>query len=394
MGTYRNLRSRSCAHRIEVMMPLYNAYKNGRSVESFDEWERIQLLQLLLASKSRDRLSSYISNMFGGWKPRVSFKNDEASMKVRWSITGGVSEFEFANVDLLHIGAAVATRWCSLLPLYNAVERLGDMPPIDLHLGDHGESSGGLAFCENRPGFLLIPDCEFIAHRGYAERRPFLREALASRPWHERADRCYWRGAPNGEYRNDPMTLPRIAMCARVKNNVSFDAKVICYSEGSEEEQRLQAASVWGSRDEWQRIIDFRYNIDIDGVTSAWSGFFNKLLSGSCVLKINSPSGFKQWYYDRIKPWEHYVPIATDFCDLEETVNMLLANPNIGEKIGENGRVLVERLTFEGELQKAAESIFSYAYGSCNAPAVFRSSNYRCTYRRPASTRDCLASCR
>ena len=45
-----------------------------------------------------------------------------------------------------------------------------------------------------------------------------------------------------------------------------------------------------------------RHLIDIDGWANSWSGLFQKLLSGSTVLKVASNKGFRQWYYDRLEP--------------------------------------------------------------------------------------------
>ena len=42
----------------------------------------------------------------------------------------------------------------------------------------------------------------------------------------------------------------------------------------------------------------YKYQIDIDGNTNAWPGLFQKLLTGSPVLKVASPYGFRQWLYE------------------------------------------------------------------------------------------------
>ena len=64
----------------------------------------------------------------------------------------------------------------------------------------------------------------------------------------------------------------------------------------------------------------WRYQIDIDGNSNAWEGLFTKLLTGSLVLKVESAFGFRQWYYDRLLPWRHVVPVAKDMSDLVEKV--------------------------------------------------------------------------
>ena len=47
----------------------------------------------------------------------------------------------------------------------------------------------------------------------------------------------------------------------------------------------------------------YKFQIDIDGNTNSWPGLFQKLLTGSAILKVASPYGYRQWYYDRLRPW-------------------------------------------------------------------------------------------
>ena len=92
----------------------------------------------------------------------------------------------------------------------------------------------------------------------------------------------------------------------------------------------------------------YRAHIDIDGRTNSWPGFFQKLLSGSPVLKVQSARRYRQWYYDRLRPWEHYVPVASDLTDLVDKAIWLLENDAQAQRIGLAGRAVADDMTSRG----------------------------------------------
>jgi hypothetical protein len=106
----------------------------------------------------------------------------------------------------------------------------------------------------------------------------------------------------------------------------------------------------------------FKYQIDIDGYTNSWPGLFTKLLSGSPVLKILSPLGWRQWYYDRLKEWEHFVPVESPGDDLVEKVAWLRKNDDAAQRIGASGGALAQSMTFESEIVRGAEIIEAFLW--------------------------------
>ena len=101
----------------------------------------------------------------------------------------------------------------------------------------------------------------------------------------------------------------------------------------------------------------YRYQIDIDGNTNSWPGLLMKLLTGSPVLKVASPRDYRQWYYNQLVPWHNFVPVAADMSDLADKVQWLIANDDIGQRIGAAGRALGKSLDFAGELRRACPTI-------------------------------------
>jgi hypothetical protein len=62
-------------------------------------------------------------------------------------------------------------------------------------------------------------------------------------------------------------------------------------------------------------MIRYKYILDIDGNASTWDATAWKLNSGSVIMKTDS--NWVQWFYSDYKEWEHYVPIADDFTDIQ-----------------------------------------------------------------------------
>jgi hypothetical protein len=96
--------------------------------------------------------------------------------------------------------------------------------------------------------------------------------------------------------------------------------------------------------------VRYKYQVDIDGNTNSWPGLFQKLLTGSPVLKVQSPGHLRQWYYPRLIPWQNYIPIASDMSDLIEIISYLKRNDDLAFTIGAAGRRLAQNMTCEAEL--------------------------------------------
>jgi tetratricopeptide (TPR) repeat protein len=221
--------------------------------------------------------------------------------------------------------------------------------------------SPGLAMCEWRPDFFLIPDNVFIPTRGYEHiRRDF---AVRDVAWDERRPIAFWRGATTGQLRDPAIgwwSLPRVALCLIARSRPDlFDvglSGVVQISDPVAGEQ-LRAADLIRP---YVPVRDFdrvKYHIDIDGNTNSWPGLFQKLLTGSPVIKVASPRGFRQWYYDDLKPWRNYVPVSSDMGDLIEKVEWLRDHDHIARQIGEGGRALAASLTYEREMNRAVSVI-------------------------------------
>ncbi len=224
-----------------------------------------------------------------------------------------------------------------------------------------GEDSapGLLSFCSRDPRAILIPDYQFVATRGYEDYREL---ANASRmKWSERRDRIVWRGSTTGTGKistdnlsaDDPDLLLRVRLCLRAKGIPGCDVKISAIAQSNnptQDEQRLARAGILGEYISPLAWHTFKFAIDIDGNSNAWTNLFTRLIMGCCVLKVASPLGFRQWYYSDLEAWTHYVPVRPDLSDLTDQIVWCRNNANECSRIAANGQAFAMARTWEREL--------------------------------------------
>ena len=249
--------------------------------------------------------------------------------------------------------------------------------PIVACVSDLG-MDGVPSFTATRHGSPLIPDAVFIHTLGYeAFKRAVNRRWV---PWDARRKIAFWRGGLNGiaaDPSDDWSWLPRAHLCSvtrSLRNSSMVDAKLTQidpHIASSFEERLAGIGPLMGEPIEPIDHVEYRYLIDIDGWANAWSGLFQKLLTGSTVLKVASQKGFRQWYYDRLVPWVNYVPVRADFADLDDAIAFVLENDDRAREIGEAGRRLALSLNLESEIYgMAAHSEAPRSAGRADRPGV------------------------
>ena len=221
---------------------------------------------------------------------------------------------------------------------------------------------GELAFCSNRDDAILVPDPLFVNSDGYAE----FRRASLSLPWARRRDTVLWRGTSTGAGQVTTETMaaddlrlrPRVRMCLMLRAVHGTDVKIRKTEFVSAvDRQRLVRHGVVGSKirqSDWGR---YKFAVDIDGHSNAWSNFFVRLLLGCCVIKVQSEHGFRQWYYDRLKPWRHYVPVNADMTDLIEKIAWCRGHDAECAAIAANGQALARAMTVATDIADAVRRL-------------------------------------
>lgn len=252
-------------------------------------------------------------------------------------------------------------RWLCTRPLFAGVKQL--YPSLRgecrLWLGDI-PSGPGLVFCGNAVSHVCIPDICYLMDPGYAGRRIAI--AAAMKPWASRLPKIFWRGGTTGYPRTPWKEIPRIKLCLKSREIAGaeiFDVGIshlaqVCDAKVGDE---IMKSGIFRGRCPQLSFMDYKFTIDIDGNSCSWGGLFIKLLMQNTVIKVDSPLGFRQWYYDKLVPWHNFVPLSSSMAELGEIVKWLLSHDDEAEQIAIRGRELAESLTFEQVLLDVAPII-------------------------------------
>ena len=212
----------------------------------------------------------------------------------------------------------------------------------------------------------LIPDAYFFASEGYKETRLAMSADLLPL-WSDRENKIFWRGsashnacALDGSLILGPNQIPRVALCLKLQSRVDADIGLIGWNIGFPPpeivEDFIKAHSICKPMVPMLEHANYKLQMDIDGVGNAWS-FLDKLLMGSCILKVQSP--LKQWFYDELHAWEHYVPVRSDLSDLEQQLDWCLSNDGRAKEIGEEGQRAAVRHTYDAGLSFGRQAILA-----------------------------------
>ena len=260
-----------------------------------------------------------------------------------------------------HVGGKIGRLMVQLaLVGVTAPSRAGADLDIVFELGDitHGDRMGHSGASERN---LLTPDTPFLRSGGYLPFRQRVHRNYIE--FKDRRDMVVWRGATSGGetvpgQRPRPFSwLQRLDVChvlSRGPNAASCDVGV-SDTHHTPRPERLEQIEKAGLLKPWMDQIgfmNFKLALDIDGFSNGYQGLFRNFLMGCCVLKVGSPSGFRQWYYGRMSAWEHYVPIASDLGDLDEIVARCLDGSIDVEGIARRGSEFGWSLTYEEELAR------------------------------------------
>lgn len=246
-------------------------------------------------------------------------------------------------------------RWLPMWPLFAAVkQRHPDLIGSCRLWLDDNPSGPGLAFCGSLINHVLIPDAVYMETAGYESTRAFARRGALL--WNFRKEEIFWRGASTG-YRSllgakTWQELPRFKLCLmadKLAGTGMFDMGIsqIVQIWDPVELAEIEAANVKRPSVALHEFANYRHSVDIDGNTCSWPGLFTKLLMGIAVIKVASPQGFRQWYYDRLLPWRNFIPLSAEMTDLPEIAEWLMTHPEEASAIASRGKTLAEELSVE-----------------------------------------------
>ncbi len=160
--------------------------------------------------------------------------------------------------------------------------------------------------------------------------------------WARKKNRLMWRGSTaQGSLDGELMRADNVHRFSRVilcKLSQQYprliDAKFTFFAQGGENIPSLQAYS--SEMVSFEKQIQYKYHIYVDGNVSPYTGSGWKFFINSLIFKPDSP--WTQWYYDALKPFEHYVPVKMDLEDLVEKVQWAISHDVEASRIAKNCR--------------------------------------------------------
>jgi hypothetical protein len=215
----------------------------------------------------------------------------------------------------------------------------------------------------SQPWHVPIPDPFFFNHHAFEWARKLARDS--SLPWSGRGSEIVWRGASSGNGVFDPrlglaspsLAAQRLTLCLAAREIPGVDIALHAYLRDDVKPGTIREYGILRQPIPEESWLQRKFAIDVDGQSNTWSNLIIRMIFGCCVLKVESQHGFRQWWYDRLRPWENFVPVKADCSDLHEKIEWVHANDRRAEEIAANGRALAKTLTFEAVRQEAVDII-------------------------------------
>lgn len=169
---------------------------------------------------------------------------------------------------------------------------------------------------------MLLPDVDFFHHEWYAA-------DFAEPPWSEKRPVACFAGSSTGgdvlsrrdveEARSQRL---RWALSALGRPQVEVHICDAVQCDGEDTAELLRSQPYFRPRMTWEEQLACRYLISVDGNGATCSRIVNALRSGSVLFKSDSVN--RLYYFDGLRPYEHYVPV-NDLNEVERAVEDLEA---------------------------------------------------------------------
>lgn len=198
---------------------------------------------------------------------------------------------------------------------------------------------------------ILLPDYDIQmidcqAHIAYTSLLKSIMASNSKYRWDQKISKILWRGGANG--------LPRVQFMRDVAYKYNFlDAGLTHYNK--EKDKKLLASF----RKEFitpEDSLKYKYLLDIDGYSCSYSRMAWILTSNSLLLKHSSPN--IQWYYHKLKPYVHYLPIKSDFSDLQDQYEWAEENQHHAQQMIANAQGLAREVFTPVAIELAVQEAF------------------------------------
>lgn len=226
-------------------------------------------------------------------------------------------------------------------PSYFSDDEIENLPPIFVFAANKS--------FKFRHKLILFPDdhtlgADLIGYRrGWSK---IIYETLhgSKKPYEEKIPKAFWRGLNNYTHLYNGKSAREILVDAVKESNnfdVEFNNDKSTFLGGFFVKNLRPVLQIFGVRPYYNipQQLNYQVLINIDGATSTYPGFLYRLLSNSVTLKVES--GNEQWFYNLVKPNEHYVPVR-ELAEITSITESILSNPQKSKEIASNSTTLIE----------------------------------------------------
>ncbi len=201
--------------------------------------------------------------------------------------------------------------------------------------------------------------------------RQTLNKARQNFPWAKKDSRGFFRGSRTSSER-DPLVLlsrnhPELLDAQYTKNQAwKSDADTLGYPPAKELKH--------------EEFCQFKYLFNFRGVAASFR-LRHLFLCGSLVLHVGSD--WIEFFYERLEPWYHYIPITTDLNEVEDILLFAQNNDRLVGKIARQGRDFIWNfLTMEQVKLYWKELLLEYYKLFGNGTKIVKKSNFVQVHRR------------
>ena len=277
--------------------------------------------------------------------PGRIFKVNKDQEKVKINISKKI----FKNFILLNIIHYQLESYLEIIvktkKIINALFYIGDKKNLNTL-----KNKSVIIGCSNDPCDLLVPDPLYIMNKAYLKQLAQVDNTLSF----IKSNLSFFAGNMFGTERINILNYQKknldIVKAVLLKKKLNSNIKS-AYSNVSTE-------FFSDTKITFEEMYSFLIQIDIDGNSNSWPGFYHKLYSGRPLLKIRSSLGYRQWYYDRLKPDYHYFDVKSDLSNFREKYYQALEEYQTTKVFP--GREFISKMNYDEELQIAADKISFY----------------------------------
>lgn len=203
---------------------------------------------------------------------------------------------------------------------------------------------------------ILVPDYEGLYENYQVLKRRNVAEY--EMPWRKKIPVMIWRGS-TAQCAYDLSDFPNISASKMNENNAHLFTRFLLCQLSQQYPDLINARytfladldktfpyvkTLQGKWLTYEEEFRYKYLILINGNAASYTNSGWKLFSNSVIFLPESM--WTQWYYEALKPYVHYIPVAKDLGDLIEKINWARDHDSECEAIAKNARnFAIENLT-------------------------------------------------